>query len=105
MSPTSRFDLLLDAVRLCLRRAYRPGAPAARMHLFASSLRWPGDHQPGLFEPPREQAEAVGRLKRAVNAQVGRFALRSGTTLFLSEVYRDSAQSYDICDVRGKMCF
>jgi DNA polymerase V len=61
--------------------------------------------QLGLFEPPRAEAEAVAALKRQVNARVGRFALRSGATLFLPDIYRDEASGYDICDVRGKMCF
>ena len=28
-----------------------------------------------------------------------------GATLPLADVYRDREQGYDICDVRGKMCF
>jgi hypothetical protein len=36
---------------------------------------------------------------------MGRFAVRSGATLPLADVYRDEAQQYDICDVRGKTCF
>jgi integrase len=40
----------------------------------------------------------VARLKREVNARLGRFALRSGATLPLYDVYRDCGQSYDVCD-------
>jgi hypothetical protein len=76
-----------------------------RMHLIASDLRRPGYRQRGLFEQPEDQAEVVARVKREVNATVGRFALRSGATLPLYDVYRDEAQGYDICDVRGKICF
>ena len=47
----------------------------------------------------------MARLKREVNAKVGRFALHSGATLALRDVYCDEAQSYDICDIRGKLCF
>jgi hypothetical protein len=75
------------------------------MHVTASRLRRPGSIQLGLFDPPAGQARAVAELKREVNAEVGRFALRSGATLPLHDVYRDEAQSYDICDVRGKICF
>ena len=102
---TDRFDLLLQAGRAALGRAWTPGKAANRMHLVASDLRRPGCRQPGLFEPPAEQARDVARVKREINAAVGRFALRSGATLPLSDVYRDAAQSYDICDVRGKICF
>jgi nucleotidyltransferase/DNA polymerase involved in DNA repair len=103
--PTDRFDLLLEAGRAALARAWRPGTGANRMHLIASDLRRPGYRQRGLFEPPEDQAEAVAQVKRDINARVGRFALRSGATLPLYQVYRDEAQSYDICDVRGKICF
>jgi DNA polymerase V len=75
------------------------------MHLLATQLRGRGEVQLGLFDPPAERAEAVARLKREVNARHGRFALRSGATLFLEEVYRDQASGYDICDIRGKTCF
>jgi nucleotidyltransferase/DNA polymerase involved in DNA repair len=104
-SPTDRFDLLLEAARDCFRRAWVPGLAASRMHVNASQLRRPGFAQLGLFEPPAEQARAVAQVKREVNARVGRFVLRSGATLPLADVYRDEAQSYDICDVKGKICF
>jgi nucleotidyltransferase/DNA polymerase involved in DNA repair len=103
--PSDRFDQLLDAAKHCFARSWVPGVGASRMHLVATRLRRPGFVQQGLFEPPDRQARAVARLKREVNAKVGRFALRSGATLPLYDVYRDEAQSYDICDVRGKLCF
>jgi DNA polymerase V len=102
---TDRFDLLMEAARPALAKAWSADRPATRMHVAASQLRRPGFVQLGLFDAPAEQAEAVARLKREVNAEMGRFALRSGATLPLVEVYRDEAQSYDICDVRGKICF
>jgi DNA polymerase V len=75
------------------------------MHLLASRLARPTFVQRGLFDPPDPDAEKVAEVKRQVNAACGRFALRSAATLPLREVYRDAAQSYDICDVRGKICF
>jgi DNA polymerase V len=104
-APTNRFDLLLEAGRFCLERAWSPQSPATYMHVLASQLRRPGFVQLGLFDRPEEQARAVAEVKKEVNAEVGRFALRSGATLPLADVYRDEAQSYDICDVRGKICF
>jgi hypothetical protein len=47
----------------------------------------------------------LSRLKREVTARHGRFTLRSAATLALAEVYRDRSNAFDICDVRGKMCF
>jgi DNA polymerase V len=103
--PTNRFDRLMEAGRNCLRRAWDHAHPVNRMHLFATRLCRPGFVQQGLFETPEENGALIARVKRAVNAKLGRFAVRSGATLPLYEVYRDSAQSYDICDVRGKVCF
>jgi len=103
--PSDRFDLLLDAARPCLRRAWVPRVLAARMHLIAERLTPRGQAPLGLFEPPGASAEAVARVKREVNARHGRFVLRSAATLPLAPIYRDTANAYDICDVRGKVCF
>jgi nucleotidyltransferase/DNA polymerase involved in DNA repair len=104
-SPSDRFDVLLDALRPCVRRAWIPRAAAQRMHIFAEALTPRTSYQLGLFERPCARAEAIAALKREVNRRVGRFALRSGATLPLSYIYRDPANEYDVCDVRGKMCF
>jgi DNA polymerase V len=104
LTPTDRFDLLMDACRLGIERAWN-GSAVNRMHLLASKLARPSFVQRGLFEVPDERAEAVAKVKREINERCGRFSLRSGATLPLTEVYRDEAQSFDICDIRGKICF
>ncbi len=103
--PTDRFDLLLDALRPCLRRAWIRGAQAHRMHLIAESLTRRVPRPLGLFEDPGHRAEAVAAVKRRVNDRLGRFTLRSAATLPLHAIYGDRSNSYDICDVRGKICF
>lgn len=105
--PTERFDLLLEALRPCLRRCWIPGAAAERMHLIADELRPRSETQLGLFESigQAERAEAVAQLKERVNARHGRFRLRSAATLPLKAIYQDPANGHDICDVRGKICF
>jgi len=103
--PADQFDVLLEALRPCLRQAYIPGTPAGRMHLFADDLRPKGERQLTLFEGASERVKTVSALKKAVNEKHGRFAVRSGATLPLAEIYADGAHSYDICDVRGKTCF
>jgi hypothetical protein len=105
LAPTDRFDLLLEAAKHGLRGAWLPGQPVSRVHLLASQLQYAGAVQRGLFEPPADRARAVAAVKRAVNERHGRFAVRSGATLYLDEVYRDAAHDFDICDVHGKMCF
>jgi nucleotidyltransferase/DNA polymerase involved in DNA repair len=104
-TPTDRFDLLLDALRPCVRAAWIPRTMAGRMHLFADRLVPKLPSQMGLFEAEGRKAEAVAAVKRAINRRHGRFAVRSGATLPLVEVYRDRSNEYDICDIRGKMCF
>jgi hypothetical protein len=105
--PSDRFDILLDAARPCLRRAWVPRTAATRMHLFAEQLTPRTCAAPGLFDRAEDRARALAlaRLKREVNARIGRFALRSAATLPLSALYRDPSNEYDICDVRGKICF
>lgn len=103
--PTDRFDDLLDAARLALRKAYVPGAVAMHLHVIAPELRRAKGFQLSLFDPPNPMHDAIARAKRAVNERHGRFKVRSGATLFLPAVYRDPANDFDICDVRGKVCF
>ena len=105
--PTDRFDVMLDALRPCLRRAWVPRVEAARMHLIAEGLSSRRERPLSLFDERGDvgRAEILGQLKQEVNERHGRFTLRSAATLPLVEVYRDQAQGYDICDVRGKSCF
>jgi DNA polymerase V len=103
---SDRFDLLLEAFTECFEQAWRAGELVTGMHLVAMQLHGEGPVQRGLFEPPPGRAEALARLKRSVNTRVRRFALRSGATLYLPrEVYDDWANDFDICDIRGKVCF
>jgi DNA polymerase V len=108
LSPTDRFDLLLEAARWCFDRAWHSGLAASRMHVTASQLKRPGVRQLSLFDQSAQRdhaSRAVARVKREINDKLGRFAARSGATLPLSDVYQDQAQNYDICDIRGKLCF
>jgi hypothetical protein len=76
-----------------------------RMHLLATGLTPRGASQMGLFDDPPGRADALADVKRAINSKVGRFAVRSAATLPLAAIYHDPANSYDNCDVRGKVCF
>ena len=105
VTPSNRFDELLDVFRPCLRRAWIPRALASRMHLFANKLTPAGQTQLALFDRGDERAERLATLKRGINGRQGRFALRSAATLPLFNIYKDKANEYDICDVRGKVCF
>jgi DNA polymerase V len=103
--PDNQFDVLIEAFRPCIRQAWLPKAAANRMHLFAENLRPATQRQLTLFECVSVHARDVADLKKSVNDQHGRFMLRSAATLPLSQIYIDRANEYDICDVRGKVCF
>ena len=104
-TPTDRFDELLDAARVALRRAYVPDQTATHMHVIAPELRRAKGFQLSLFDEPDPKREALAAAKEAINRRYGRFKVRSGATLYLPAVYRDPANGFDICDVRGKVCF
>ena len=104
-APSAAFDVLLDVARVCLRRDWVPRASASKMEVVASQLTPRSTCQMGLFDGIGGRAERVATLKREVNSKRGRFLLRSGATLPLVGVYGDKSNGYDICDIRGKMCF
>jgi len=102
---TARFDLLIAAGKQMLEEGCGLGGHVNRMHLLAEKLSFRHLVQRNLFSQPDPRAERIAHVKRLVNQKVGRFAVRSGETLFLPDVYSDDAQAFDICDVHGKMCF
>jgi len=103
--PSDQFDVILDAAKLGLQRAWRVRKTATHMHLIASELVARPGWRTSLFDPPDRTAEAVARVKREINETFGRFKLRSGATLFANDFYQDPANEYDVCDIRGKFCF
>ncbi len=104
-TPTDKFDELLDAARTSLRGAYIPRGTATHLHVLATELRRGQGFQMSLFDRPDPRTVKIAAVKQAVNDKLGRFTLRSGETLRLPAVYADPANQFDICDIRGKICF
>ncbi|MCC7473854.1 MAG: nucleotidyltransferase [Pirellulales bacterium] len=95
------FDALLEAALHLLPLAWQPPTAFVHyMHVIAANLRPVARRQRSLFEQPK-----LEDIKHAVNSEMGRFALRSGATMPLVDVYGDAANAYDICDIYGKSCF
>jgi DNA polymerase V len=102
--PTDRFDLLLEAAKSGLKRCWRPRHIATHMHVVASSLRT-GPWQQSLFDPPDPKHDSLARVKREINETIGRWVVRSGSTLWANAWYQDPSNRFEICDIRGKFCF
>lgn len=95
------FEALLQAAVYLLPKTWQPtSATIHYMDVIAGGLRPTANRQQSLFE----QSQYVD-IKHQINQAVGRFALRSGATLPLVDVYGDAANEYDICDIYGKRCF
>jgi nucleotidyltransferase/DNA polymerase involved in DNA repair len=105
LATTWGFEELLGPALMLLERACRNEDPVHYMHVIAGQLRSRGDAQRSLFPTQDARSEQLARLKHQVNETLGRFALRSGATLPLADVYHDPANAYDICDIYGKTCF
>jgi nucleotidyltransferase/DNA polymerase involved in DNA repair len=102
LEATSSSELLIPAGKELLDRLWAPGMTVTRMHVMADRLAVRGEQQMSLFRPPDRQ---IDRIKAMVNERCGRFVLRSAETLPLEDIYRDTANEYDICDIYGKSCF
>src|SRR5690349_17170320 len=64
---TDRFDELLDAARVALRRTYVPNGTATHLHVVAPELRRAKGAQLRLFDEPDPKREAVTAVKESVN--------------------------------------
>ena len=110
LEPTASYQDLSAAARELLSEAHRLQKQISGMHLLAEQLC---DRNRGvqlsLFKnvdmQTAERIEHTAEIKRSINGRLGRFTIRSGGTLPLAEIYADEAQDFDICDVRGKICF
>ncbi|MEM9354021.1 MAG: nucleotidyltransferase [Planctomycetota bacterium] len=99
-------EVLRQAALWLLPRVWRPdSAQVNYMHVIAGRLTRRGQRQRSLFEAPVAKLSAVAAVQADINKLIGRFALRSGSTLPLTDVHSDPANSYDICDIHGKSCF
>jgi nucleotidyltransferase/DNA polymerase involved in DNA repair len=104
-SATADFHILHAAARQLLSTCWQPGQVVSYMHLIAESLTARQFAQLSLFDQSSPKQKAIAEVKRSINRRMGRFALRSGATLPLDDIYRDETSSYDICDIYGKTCF
>jgi nucleotidyltransferase/DNA polymerase involved in DNA repair len=102
---TADFRSFYPAGLRLLAACWPAGRVVSYMHLIAGKLTARDYAQRRLFGEPDPRQQALDRVKRAINQRLGRFALRSGATLPLDDIYRDTTNSYDICDVYGKTCF
>ncbi len=106
LGTTADFERLASAAIELLPEVWQPKfASVHYMHVIAGSLWSVNNRQLGLFDDDNQQSKAIAAVKCRINNQVGRFALRTGATLPLKDVYADPANEYDICDVYGKTCF
>ena len=102
---TSSFSIIASDVKSLLMDAIQLNKQFTGMHLLAEKLCIRSLVQRNLFEECDPQMDRIANVKALINQQVGRFALRSGDTLALGDIYADQSNEYDICDVHGKMCF
>jgi len=102
-SPTASFTVIVEALKGLLDRAVI--GPTTGMEILADQLCSRDLVQLSFLDNHDERAEQISIVKSKINAVVGRFAVRSGDTLPLKTIYDDDTNSYDICDVRGKICF
>lgn len=100
---TASFPVISEALKGLLAQA--TVAPTTGMEILAEELCSRRLVQQCLFDERNEQAERAAAVKKTVNRVVGRFAVRSGDTVPLKAIYDDPTNDYDICDVRGKICF
>lgn len=102
---TAAFTFLFGAASSMFDESWSPGRSVSHMHLVASSLTYRFAVQQSLFDNETEKERRIAAAKKEVNAKVGRFAVRSGATLPLYELYNDEASDYETCDIYGTTCF
>ena len=102
-APSASFHTIVEAAKSLLAQA--TVAPTTGMEILAEGLCLRHLVQRSFLDESNPRADQVADLKQTINQKIGRFAIRSGDTLPLATIYSDETNDYDICDVRGKICF
>lgn len=105
LEPSAHFEEIHPIVLSLFSEAWKPGQQINYMHVFGEKLQFRTSYQASLFSKKNPGKLDHAAIIRLVNQKAGRFAIRTGATLPLQDIYADKAQSYDICDVQGKICF
>jgi len=105
LTATAGFQSLYLASLRLLAACWPAGRLVSYMHLIAGKLTTRQNVQRSLFGESDPRQLASDRVKQLINQRHGRFAIRSGATLPLDDIYRDVTNSYDVCEVYGKTCF
>ena len=103
--PSAHFEEIYPIAIALFEAAWKPGKEINYMHVFGEKLQFRNSYQASLFSKKNTNRLGNSAIMKLVNQKVGRFAVRSGATLPLQDIYDDKAQSYDICDIQGKICF
>lgn len=105
-------EVIRQAALWLLEQLWQPNVGSVRyMHVIAGRLTNRAVRQRSLLDLDKAKTEspeklaAVAGVQQLINDRIGRFALRSGSTLPLTDIHADPANDYDICDIYGKSCF
>ena len=102
---TDDYFLLLKASRRLFGRLYKKGHRYSAVHLYTSSLRENTKKQQSLFINTDSNSMKIKKIKEELSERFGPFSLRSASTAYTPEIFRDTASNYEICDIDGKVCF
>lgn len=99
-------SLLMEALKLAFKKAFRPGLSYCRVHIVGHPMRQWAHQQSALFDNPQKKSDPVIRqLKMQVNGRFGLFTLRNASTANAAEVFKDKVSDFEITDVPGKHLF
>jgi nucleotidyltransferase/DNA polymerase involved in DNA repair len=101
--PTASFHEIAPALKGLLDES--EPALVNGMEILAEQLCPRQPIQRSFLDDPNPRAERIAEVKKLINRTTGRFSVRSGDTLPLKAIYDDETNDFDICDVRGKICF
>lgn len=97
--PSNAFEVIMPVAKELF--SHCPRGVVTHIDLLADELELAGAKQRSFLAKPAR----LDAIKQMVNSKMGRFSIRSGETLPLTEIYSDDAHNHEICDVIGKTCF
>jgi DNA polymerase V len=97
--------VLLKTLRVLFEKAYKKGPTYSRVHIVGQPIRYCCRKQLNLFEVVSPKVQRMAKLKQEVNERFGLFTLRSASSEYASEVFKDKVSDFEITDIPGKQLF
>lgn len=102
---TNSFSVIFDEFKAIFARIFSSIYKYKGLHVMGLNIRNFSPKQLSIFDFSGEKGRKLSDIRECVLKKHGLFAIRSASTAFINDVFRDDASNFEISDMDKKFCF